>query len=67
MGSSISPSGGSASSGPESVMIGVPINVHNALNSQNVFYCHLAAAHEMWSQADLLVMRGKHTRKIKYI
>lgn len=62
--SSITPSGGAASSGAATGVIGVPIVVHNALHSQHILYCHLAAAHEMWQRADLLVMRGKHTRKI---
>lgn len=62
--SSITPSGGVASSGAATGVIGVPIVVHNALHSEHILYCHLAAAHEMWQRADLLVMRGKHTRKI---
>lgn len=61
--SSITPSGMAASSGAPTGVIGVPIVVHNALHSEHVLYCHLAVAHEMWQRADLLVMRGKHTRK----
>jgi len=62
--SSITPSGGAAPSGVPTGVIGVPLVVHNALHSEHILYCHLAAAHEMWQRADLLVMRGKHTRKI---
>ncbi|XP_025407786.1 AF4/FMR2 family member 4-like isoform X5 [Sipha flava] len=60
--SSITPSGGVASSGAATGVIGVPIVVHNAMHSEHILYCHLAAAHEMWQRADLLVMRGKHTQ-----
>ncbi|VVC25365.1 Hypothetical protein CINCED_3A023406 [Cinara cedri] len=60
--SSITPSGVAASSGPPTGVIGVPVAAHTALHSEHILFCHLAAAHEMWYRADMLVMRGKHTQ-----
>lgn len=61
--SNITPNGTAAASGAGSSVIAVPLAVHNAMYTEHQMYSHLSAAHDMWDRADLLVMRGKHTRK----
>lgn len=62
--SSTTHSCGAALPGAVTDKINVPISVYNSIHSVHIQHCHLAAAHKMSQCADLLVMRGKHRRKI---
>ena len=39
----------------------VPVPVHNAFKRQGEFFNYLVSSHDLWEQADLLVIKGDHT------
>lgn len=39
----------------------VPIQVHAALQKQNLFFNYLTSCQDLWDQADTLVEKGNHT------
>lgn len=41
----------------------VPLPVHTAFQRQAVFFTYLLSCHDLWDQADNLVIKGNHTGK----
>lgn len=41
----------------------VPLQVHGAFQRQGSLFNYLVSCHDLWDQADALVMKGNHTGK----
>lgn len=54
-----SSSQGSGSNTPPCQLI--PLQVHAALQRQNLYFNYLSSCHDLWDQADSLVKKGNHT------
>lgn len=39
----------------------MPIQVNNAFQRQATFFTYLVMSHDLWEQADQLVVKGNHT------